>query len=213
VSLPSTSSHAGSAAPSTFSSASSGPESSNPKQNLTPKEVMIVDVLGIDRDLTCEKPPVTLQDYFKRYTTCCDACSKIKETTGWDTSLFDSGRVAPTERDVIELFIGKSAWHNSWTPKFKAIITKYPQMQQWLEGDVSGPTTKEVWGVADDGSSLKLKDLETWIRNGGILIPQSSNLKGKAKASSSSPTKPEDGGGSDVAKKSKKKKKLDSVAR
>ena len=67
--------------------------------------------------------------------------------------------------------------------------------------------------VADDGSSLKLKDLETWIRNGGILIPQSSNLKGKAKASSSSPTKPEDGGGSDVAKKSKKKKKLDSVAR
>jgi len=174
---------------------------------------MIVDVLGIDRDLTREKPPVTLQDYFKRYTTCCDACSKIKETTGWDTSLFDSGRVAPTERDVIELFIGKSAWHNSWTPKFKAIITKYPQMQQWLEGDVSGPTTKEVWGVADDGLSLKLKDLETWIRNGGILIPQSSNLKGKAKASSSSPTKPEDGGGSDVAKKSKKKKKLDSVAR
>jgi len=86
-------------------------------------------------------------------------------------------------------------------------------MQQWLEGDVSGPTTKEVWGVADDGLSLKLKDLETWIRNGGILIPQSSNLKGKAKASSSSPTKPEDGRGSDVAKKSKKKKKLDSVAR
>jgi len=55
--------------------------------------------------------------------------------------------------------------------------------------------------------------LETWIRNGGILIPQSSNLKGKAKASSSSPTKPEDGGGSDVTKKSKKKKKLYSVAR
>jgi len=52
--------------------------------------------------------------------------------------------------------------------------------------------------------------LETWIRNGGILIPQSSNL---AKARSSSPKKPEDGGGSDVAKKSKKKKKLDSVAR
>jgi len=53
-----------------------------------------------------------------------------------------------------------------------------------------------------------VKYLETWIRNGGILIPQSSNLKRKAKASSSSPTKPEDGGGSDVAKKSKKKKKL-----
>jgi len=41
VSLPSTSSHAGSAAPSTFSSASSGPESSNPKQNLTPKKVIV----------------------------------------------------------------------------------------------------------------------------------------------------------------------------
>jgi len=177
-----------------------------------PLIVMIVDALGIDRDLTCKKTPVTLQDYFKRYTTCCDACLKIKEMTGWDTSLFDSGRVAPTECDVIELFIGKSAWHNLWTLKFKAIITKYPQVQQWLEGDVSGPTTKEVWGVADDGSSLKLKDLKTWIRNGGILILQSSNLKGKAKASSSSPIKPEDGGGSDVAKKSKKKK-LDSVAR
>jgi len=54
--------------------------------------------------------------------------------------------------------------------------------------------------------------METWIRNSGILIPQSSNLKEKAKASSSSPTKSEDDRGSDVAKKSKKKKKLDSVA-
>ena len=158
MSLPSTSSRAGSAAPSTFLFASSGPESSNSKQNLTLKEVMIVDALGINRDLTHEKPPVTLQDYFKRYTTCCDACSKIKEMTGWNTSLFDSGQVAPTERGVIELFIGKSAWHNSWTPKFKAVITKYPQIQQWLEGDVSGSTTKEVWGVTDNGLSLRLKD-------------------------------------------------------
>ena len=211
TSLPSTASHAGSAAPSTFSSISSGLELSNTKQNLTLKEVMIAETLGIDRDLTREKPPVTLQDYFKRYTTCCDACSKIKETSGWDTGLFDSGRIAPTERDVIELFIGKTAWHNSWTPKFKAVITKYPLMQQWLEGDVSGPTTKEVWGVDNDESSFKLKDLETWIRNGG----QSVNLKGKAKAGSTSPAKAggSGGGSSDIAKKSKKKKKVDEMAR
>ena len=86
------------------------------------------------------------------------------------------------EHKVIELFIGKTTWHNSWQPKFSHVIQHFPEMKKWLEGGPDRQLTKKLWGK-DEDLPFKLKDLQIWMDNDGSLYdPESKGLKEKARA-------------------------------
>jgi len=79
----------------------------------------------------------------------------------------------PTEKQVIELFIGKSQWSNAWRPTFNKVSQYFPEMVKWLQGDADSKTAEELWGVE---VKYTLKTLQEWMTKGG------KPLKGKAKA-------------------------------
>ncbi|KAF8951483.1 hypothetical protein BDZ97DRAFT_1769755 [Flammula alnicola] len=100
-------------------------------------------------------------------------------------SLVESGKWAEdlprfNENLIIEVFIGKSAWHANYTKNFSAVQTKYPDMVDWLESETS---TKEedvkVWGVYK--KDYVFSDLKELVDNGGKL-----KVKKKKKKHSSS---------------------------
>ncbi|KAF8955745.1 hypothetical protein BDZ97DRAFT_1926381 [Flammula alnicola] len=99
-------------------------------------------------------------------------------------SLVESGKWAEdlprfNENLIIEVFIGKSAWHANYTKNFSAVQTKYPDMVDWLESETN---TKEedvkVWGVYK--KDYVFSDLKELVDNGGKL-----KVKKKKKHSSS----------------------------
>ncbi|KAF8966836.1 hypothetical protein BDZ97DRAFT_1639961, partial [Flammula alnicola] len=100
-------------------------------------------------------------------------------------SLVENGKWAEdlprfNENLIIEVFIGKSAWHANYTKNFSAVQTKYPDMVDWLESETS---TKEedvkVWGVYK--KDYVFSDLKELVDNGGKL-----KVKKKKKKHSSS---------------------------
>lgn len=111
---------------------------------------------------------------------------------------------APMEREVIEIFIGKTTWHDSWQPKFSRVIQHFPEMKKWLEDSPDRQLTKKLWG-RDEDQPFKLKDLQIWMDNGGSLgDAKSKELKGKAKAQDNA-IDSADASGSGKQKKKKKK--------
>jgi hypothetical protein len=131
----------------------------------------------------------------------------------------------PTEKQVIELFIGKSQWANMWRPTFSKATQYFPKMGKWLNGDPDSMTAVELWGI---DAKYTLKNLQEWMDNNGKLPKKeiavavaieekvkSSSSKDKGKASSSSSKDKDKGKGkassskdtSEQEKPKKKKKK------
>lgn len=74
--------------------------------------------------------------YWNHYVECKTAIEKAKEISGagnWPVDI-----PAFTEEHVIEVFIGKSAWHNNYGSAFDRVLKYYPDLEAWLQS--SGTT-------------------------------------------------------------------------
>ena len=189
----------------THSTTSTVSSSADAPMALTPRELKIVNILDIDVQITKQVAPIFLKDYYRKYCTLVSILAKIP-SAAWQHPDSEWEGKPPAEREVVEMFIGKSTWHDSWQLKFSHVIQHFPEMKKWLEDDPTRQLTKQLWGREED-QPFKLKELQIWMDNGGFLDDKGSKgSKGKAKATV------DIGGasGSGEEKKKKKKKKAGS---
>ena len=112
--------------------------------------------------MTCAK---SLQEQFLCYLAVTKALNVMCQIKQWPEK-------PPTERQVTELFIGKSQWSNVWHPTFSRVSQHFPEMVKWLQRDADSKDTEELWGI---DAEYTLKMLKEWMDQGG------KPLKGKAK--------------------------------
>lgn len=87
----------------------------------------------------------------------------------------------PTKLDVIELFISRTMFHDSYRPLFSK-IDKYPTMLEWLVGGPDAPSDLDAWGVEKDAYTFK--DLKEFMAGCGEgLWVRKRQSKGKKKES------------------------------
>ena len=84
---------------------------------LTPQELKIVNILDIDVQITKQVAPIFLKDYYRKYCTLVLILAKIS-SAAWQHPDSEWEGKPPAAREVVEMFIGKSTWHDSWQPKF-----------------------------------------------------------------------------------------------
>ncbi len=185
---------------STASTVSSG---TNTQIVLTPRELKIVNILDIDVQITKQVAPIYLKDYYRKYSTLVSILPKV-HSAAWQHPDSEWEGKPPAEREVVEMFIGKSTWHDSWQPKFSRVIQHFPEMKKWLEDNPTRQLTKQLWGREED-QPFKLKELQIWMDNDGSLDDAGlKGSKGKAKAKD---TAMDTGGKSGSGEEKKKKKK------
>ncbi len=184
----------------TYSTTSTVSSSADAPMALTPRELKIVNILDIDVQITKQVAPIFLKDYYRKYCTLVSILAKIP-SAAWQHPDSEWEGKPPAEREVVEMFIGKSTWHDSQQPKFSRVIQHFPEMKKWLEDDPTQQLTKQLWGREED-QPFKLKELQIWMDNGGFLDDKGSKgSKGKAKATV------DIGGASGSGEEKKKKKK------
>lgn len=111
----------------------------------------------------------------------------------------------PTDTEITEIFIAKSSFHKN-LKHFKN-VSRYPEMQKWLENDANSATSENVWGVFKD--SYTYADFEEWVLNGGTLdIDGRKKGKGKEKQILKGKEKEKEEGGSSKLRKHKKNKNM-----
>jgi len=171
---------------------------------LTPRELKIVNILDIDVQITKQVALIYLKDYYRKYSILVSILPKIHSAV-WQHPDSEWEGKPPAEREVVEMFIGKSTWHDSWQPKFSHVIQHFPEMKKWLEDDPTRQLTEQLWGQEEEDQPFKLKELQISMDNDGCLDDAVlKESKGKAKAKD---TAMDTGGKSGSGEEKKKKKK------
>jgi hypothetical protein len=102
------------------------------------------------------KTDAPLRLSYKRYQACLKALSvseKLTSDGAWNIR-------RPTETEIVELFVGKTTWHNK-LKKYFSKLPKYPAMLEWMkEGEEALPDV-EIWG--EEKSSYSWLDLQKWM--------------------------------------------------
>jgi len=108
-------------------------------------------------NLTHSSTAKSLSEQFLCYLAVTDALNEMRKVKQWPEK-------PPTERQVTELFIGKSQWSNSWHPIFSKVSQHFPEMVKFLQGDADSKHAEELWGVE---AKYTLKMLKEWVDRGG----------------------------------------------
>lgn len=140
-------------------------EDSVDSNSFTPYETTLLHILKIPVNLTRSTTAKSLSEQFLCYLAVTDALNEMRKVKQWPER-------PPTEKQVTELFIGKSQWSNVWRPTFSRVSQHFPEMVKWLKGEADDKTTEELWGIE---VKFTLKMLKEWMDRGG------KPLKGKAK--------------------------------
>ena len=143
---------------------------------LTSEQRLIAAVLEIPSNMLRTGAALTLQANYARYLVYLDSCQKladIKSANTWPVE-----RKVPTSMDIVLLFIGKSAWYESWSKTFPN-VAKHPDMVKWLKSDPDRKSDLELWGVVHN--VYNFFHLITWLENGGTLVVEKKSKKGKEK--------------------------------
>jgi len=143
---------------------------------LTSEQHLIAAELQIPSNMLRTGAPLSLQANYTRYLVYLEACQTLANLK--NTGTWPSGLKVPGQMDVILLFIGKSAWYDSWSKTFPN-ITKYPEMVKWLRMEDDRQSDLEVWGIAHN--VYNFVHLITWVENEGSLIVEKKLKKGKDK--------------------------------
>ncbi|KAF8954384.1 hypothetical protein BDZ97DRAFT_1908272 [Flammula alnicola] len=73
-----------------------------------------------------------------------------------------------TEFMVIDIFIGKSAWHDNYATNFSLVKANFPELVDWLEDEnADEDEDRRVWGIAK--KDYTFLDLKEFVENGGKL--------------------------------------------
>ena len=144
ISLQSTSYPPTSRSASPTTSASSGFKVVGQK-GLSAFEHAIVSLLDINIAFTRAQSGhgLDLKDQYKRYCALNLALDKFRGVN-WREVIWKYQKA--TNKDVIEIFIGKSQYYSTWRALFGKVVMEFDDMKRWLENDET-VTTKEVWRV------------------------------------------------------------------
>ena len=161
------------------------------KSLLTVEQTAQADALRIPVGMRRTGLPLSLQQNYRRYVAYIDALAEFKSMQ--KDGSWPDGLKKPSGPEIQRLFIGKSAWHDSWSRTFPH-LNNHPDMKKWLMEDEDCCDTAELWGCPE--RTFNFQDLIVWVEKGGHLkrgrkvvavtkAPTPSTSKGGAKASSS----------------------------
>jgi hypothetical protein len=124
----------------------------------------LIEELGINIFFT-DRNKTGLHFGWGRYLEVTKAIDQARST--FEAGNWPSDLPAFNEILIIEVFIGKSAWHNQKV-HFSSVKRHYPDMVSWLNQDVSDMAEdREVWG--DYRDKYTLEDLKEFLDLGGKL--------------------------------------------
>ncbi|EDR09218.1 uncharacterized protein LACBIDRAFT_326641 [Laccaria bicolor S238N-H82] len=149
--------------------------------HFTQEQTIMADALEIPVALRRAGNALKLQEHYTRYLALLEAEKKFKKMQKdgtWPAELR-----LPVGREIPNLFIGKSTWHDYWTKIFPH-IAEYPEMVKWLSNDEDSMETEELFGVKM--KAYHFAELLAWVQNGGSLIKPK---KGAAKEASAGTSK------------------------
>ena len=89
----------------------------------------------------------------------------MSDVRNWPTDIPPFG-----EYLIVDVFIGKTTWYNTYVKVFKLIntISIHFHMKAWLDDDnFDDNKTEDVWGILQ--FSYTMEDLWEWLSNGGAL--------------------------------------------
>jgi hypothetical protein len=134
-----------------------GVEDSVDNTSFTAYELSLLHILKVPMNLTRSTTARSLSEQFLCYLAVNNAIDEMRMIKKWPEK-------PPTERQVTELFIGKSQWMNVWRPTFSRVSQHFPEMVKLLRGDSDSKTAEEIWGVE---AKFTLKMLKEWMDRGG----------------------------------------------
>jgi hypothetical protein len=148
-----------------------------PTNSLTSEQSLIAAELDIRQSMLRTGAPLSLQANYMRYLEYLETCQKL--ATIKNAGTWPPGLKKPTSMDIILLFIGKTAWYDSWSKSFPA-VAKYPEMVNWLKSEDGRQSDLEIWGCVQ--GAYHFTDLIKWLENGGTLVEKKEKKeKGKGK--------------------------------
>ncbi|KAF8057813.1 hypothetical protein FPV67DRAFT_1400191, partial [Lyophyllum atratum] len=105
-----------------------GLDEATTRKSFSSYESNLISTLEIPLALTRQLPAKTLSEQYRRYLAITAALNKMKTVKSWPGK-------PPTEKEVIELVIGKSQWSKVWRPTFQRVTQYHSDMATWLNGD------------------------------------------------------------------------------
>jgi len=102
-----------------------GVEDSVDNTSFTAYELSLLHILKVPMNLTCSTTARSLSEQFLCYLAVNNAIDEMCMIKKWPEK-------PPTERQVTELFIGKSQWMNVWCPTFSRVSQHFPEMVKLL---------------------------------------------------------------------------------
>ena len=129
-----------------------------PADESTSLEGQIIALLDIPQSLTIHSRSVDLRVAYAKYLgalkALSDKCSMIADGT-WTL-----GKV--NNQTVIEIFIGKTAWHGTYSKVF-AEANDHPFLVKWLKDEKDAPSSRDIFGVVKP--SYTFADLKVVLNN------------------------------------------------
>jgi hypothetical protein len=144
-------------------------------EKLAPIQQLIVTTLTIAPHLYDRTPQakVNIRLAYSKYLAVLDTFTSIAR-------LILSGdwtqKKKPTNDDMIDIFISKSAWFQNHSKIFP-LVKRSPAIEKWLLGAVDAPTDFEVWGHEKQTFDILMSTLSA-LPDPGSLV---NTKKGKGK--------------------------------
>ena len=127
----------------------------------------LIEELNINSAYT-DRSKQGLRVAWARFLECSDAikrAKKLSDAGNWPTDI-----PAFTEYLIVDIFIGKTTWYNSYIKIFEPInvTSDFAEMKAWLDDDhPQEEETEDIWGVLK--SSYTMEELREWMSCGGTL--------------------------------------------
>jgi hypothetical protein len=108
----------------------------------------LIAALGIDATLTDQSVLATLSlaQCWERYKAVIRAL-KLYDDMVKDKSWIATDIPNQTDREIIEIFLGKSLFYDHWKKVFDNLADRHPDMCDWLEHNPNRKSDFEVWGI------------------------------------------------------------------
>ena len=180
---------------------------SGPSKLSKEHKALLLEYLGIDRDLSSLEPS-GLRTSYQKFTAIVNATPKVMglgKDEEWKAQ-FDGAAVwVPNIVTFIDIFIAKSQFYQYWRPLFLR-AQEYPDMRDWLNEEVDCLSTEELWEIKGS-RTLGFPDLKKWLeKKDREAEVKKRDRKGKRKAPDSPKKKNRDRDQPVVQRKHKKVK-------
>ncbi|KIJ92679.1 hypothetical protein K443DRAFT_113196, partial [Laccaria amethystina LaAM-08-1] len=152
--------------------------------HFTQEQTAMADALEIPVALRHTGNALKLQEHYTRYLALLEAEKRLKKMQKDGT--WPAGLRLPVGRDIPNLFIGKSTWHDFWSKTFPH-VAEYPEMVKWLSNEEDCMETEELFGVKL--KAYHFAELLAWVQNGGSLVKPKKGAAKEGSAATSSTSK------------------------